>query len=524
MMGTVKIIPAKKIIGSTDLAAKTRLKVAAYCRVSTDREEQESSYDVQVAHYQEYISSRQDWELAGIYADDGISATNTKKREQFNKMIDDCMSGRIDMVLTKSISRFARNTVDCLKIIRQLKEKRIPVMFEKENINTLDAKGEVLLTIMASLAQQESESLSKNITMGLQFRYQQGYVMVNHNRFLGYTRQEKNGVLVVVPEEAEIVRRIYREFLEGKSLLRIARALTHEGVRNGAGNTKWWESNVQQILTNEKYMGDALLQKTYTADILDKVRKKNLGEMPQYYVEGSQEAIVSKKMFAMVQQEMARRSALMHNPNGRKRVYSSRYALSGIVFCGECGELYRRITWYIKGKRSIVWRCEARLERRGNGCNARTVHEEELFSAVVVAIDKVFQLKDDFFDAFEENIKVSLDKPSDCNRESRVKQIDSELEELQAQVVKLALARKDFTDLAARIQQLREERQVLLDNESMNNETKKRLDDIKHYLRNQAENLKEYDDSLTRNFVARITVLNKGFRVLLRNNMEIDVP
>ena len=523
-MGSVKFIPASRSIGALGLEAKARLKVAAYCRVSTDREEQESSYEVQVSHYREYISSRPDWELAGIYADDGISATNTKKREQFNKMIDDCMSGRIDMVLTKSISRFARNTVDCLKIIRQLKEKRIPVMFEKENINTLDAKGEVLLTIMASLAQQESESLSKNVTMGFQYRYQQGYVMVNHNRFLGYTRPEKNSALVVVPEEAEIVRRIFREFLEGKSILRIARDLTREGVRNGAGNTKWWESNVHQILTNEKYMGDALLQKTYTADILDKVRKKNLGEMPQYYVEGAHEAIIPKNLFAITQQELARRSAMTHDPEGRRRVFSSRYALSGLVYCDECGGLFKRINWNNRGKRSIVWRCESRVNGKGKPCNARTVHEEELFSAVVFAVNQVIRLKDDFLATLEENIKASLDKSCNPSIDSRIGSIDSELDALQAEALKLASAKKDYQKVASRIHVLRDERQTLLNNDAKTRAEKKRLDDLKDFLSSQTECFNEYNDSLTWNFISKITVLDKGFRVLMKTGIEIDVP
>ena len=217
--------------------------------------------------------------LAGIYADDGISGTNTKKREEFNRMIDECMAGNIDMVITKSISRFARNTLDCLKYIRQLKEKNIPVYFEKENINSMDSKGEVMLTIMASLAQQESQSLSQNVKLGLQYRYQQGEIQVNCNRFLGYTKDE-NKHLVIVPEEAEIVKRIYREYLEGASMLKIARGLEADGILNGAGRERWHTSNINQILRNEKYIGDALLQKTYTVDFLTKKRVKNNGLVP----------------------------------------------------------------------------------------------------------------------------------------------------------------------------------------------------------------------------------------------------
>jgi DNA invertase Pin-like site-specific DNA recombinase len=219
----VTVIPARQHIGTQmELAEKSKVRVAAYCRVSTDSDEQATSYEAQIDHYTDYIRKNPEWEFAGIYADDGISGTNTKKREEFNRMIKDCMAGGIDMVVTKSISRFARNTLDCLKYIRKLKDRNIAVFFEKESINTLDAKGEVLITIMASLAQQESQSLSQNVKIGLQFRYQQGVVLVNHTRFLGYTKDE-NKHLVIDPKEAKIVKRIYREYLDGASLMRIGR-------------------------------------------------------------------------------------------------------------------------------------------------------------------------------------------------------------------------------------------------------------------------------------------------------------
>ncbi|HUM44211.1 MAG TPA: recombinase family protein, partial [Fervidobacterium sp.] len=236
-MGNLKnitVIPARARIGNTVKADNTpKLRVAAYCRVSTDSEEQATSYEAQVEHYTNYIKGNPEWELAGIYADDGITGTNTKKRDEFNRMIEDCMEGKIDMVITKSISRFARNTLDCLKYIRQLKDKNIPVFFEKEHINSMDSKGEIMLTIMASLAQQESQSLSQNVKLGFQFRYQQGEVQVNHNRFLGYTKDE-NKRLVIVPEEAEVVKRIYREYLDGSSLLQIARGLEADGILTAA--------------------------------------------------------------------------------------------------------------------------------------------------------------------------------------------------------------------------------------------------------------------------------------------------
>ena len=238
----VTVIPARKHKRKSPDEEKPKLRVAAYCRVSTDSDEQATSYEAQIEHYTAFISGHPDWQLAGIFADDGISGTNTKKREEFNRLIDECMAGNIDMVITKSISRFARNTLDCLKYIRQLKDENIAVFFEKENINSMDSKGEVMLTIMASLAQQESQSLSQNVKLGLQYRYQQGEIQVNCKWFLGYTKDE-NKKLVIVPEEAEIVKRIYREYLQGASMLKIARGLEADGIKNGAGRDKWHTSN-----------------------------------------------------------------------------------------------------------------------------------------------------------------------------------------------------------------------------------------------------------------------------------------
>lgn len=400
----ITVIPARKRVGNTAAAEqRPKLKVAAYCRVSTDSEEQASSYEVQVAHYTQFIQKNPEWELAGIYADDGITGTNTKKREEFNRMIQDCMDGNIDMIITKSISRFARNTLDCLKYIRELKEKNIPVFFEKENINTMDSKGEVLLTIMASLAQQESQSLSQNIKLGLQYRFQNGEVRVNHSRFLGYTKDEE-GNLIIEPAEAEVVKRIYREYLEGASLLQIGRGLEADGILTGAGKTKWRPETLKKILQNEKYIGDALLQKTYTIDFLSKKRVKNNGIVPQYYVENSHEPIIPRELFMQVQEEMVRRANLRGGKGGKKRVYSSKYALSSIVYCGQCGDIYRRVHWNNRGYKSIVWRCVSRLEEKGSECTAPTINEETLQAAVVKAINELLANKEPFLSTLQKNI------------------------------------------------------------------------------------------------------------------------
>ena len=404
-MGNVMVIPAKRQVGNTarQQDAKPKLRVAAYCRVSTDSDEQATSYDAQVEHYTEFIQKNPEWEFAGIYADDGISGTNTKKREDFNRMIDDCEAGNIDMIITKSISRFARNTLDCLKYIRQLKDKNIPVFFEKEAINTMDAKGEVLITIMASLAQQESQSLSQNVKLGLQFRYQNGQVQVNHNHFLGYTK-DADGNLIIDPEQAEVVKRIYREYLEGYSMDRIAKGLEADGILTGAGKTKWWTSTINKILRNEKYIGDALLQKTYTTDFLNKTRVKNNGIVPQYYVEGNHEAIIPKDIFLRVQEELVRRRVVKTSTNGKKRSYSCNHCFAQIVICGKCGEMFRRIHWNNRGCKSVVWRCISRLEPTGQECRARTVNETVLENVVVQAINMLLGDKSTYQAQLQQNI------------------------------------------------------------------------------------------------------------------------
>jgi len=515
---SVALIPARKLTRKTKDEEKPNLRVAAYCRVSTDSDEQASSYEAQIEHYTSYINGHPDWELAGIFADDGISGTNTKHREEFNRMIDECMAGNIDHVITKSISRFARNTLDCLKYIRQLKEKNIPVYFEKENINSMDSKGEVMLTIMASLAQQESQSLSQNVKMGLQYRYQQGEIQVNCKWFLGYTKDD-NKHLVIDPEEAEIVKRIYREYLEGASMLKIARGLEADGIRNGAGKAKWHTSNINSILRNEKYIGDALLQKTYTVDFLTKKRVKNNGIVPQYYVENSHEAIIPREIFMQVQEELVRRRCVHLSQNGKKRSFSSNHCFSNMVFCGECGEVFRRIHWNNRGKKSIVWRCISRLENTGLFCDARTVPESEIEQVLMRAINDTLGKKVDFLSILQHNIEAVLSRGSDKVLED----IDKRLEELQTELLKLASSKSDYEDVAEEIYRLREEKQKAQVESAGRNEVRKRMADMKAFLRKQDVAISAFDETLVRRLIEKVTVYEGRFVVSFRSGVMVDV-
>ncbi len=516
---TVTMIPARRRVGNTAKEEeRPKLRVAAYCRVSTDSDEQATSYEAQVEHYTEYIKKNPDWEFAGIFADDGISGTNTKKREDFNRMIEECMNGSIDMIITKSISRFARNTLDCLKFIRQLKEKNIPVYFEKENINTMDAKGEVLLTIMASLAQQESQSLSQNVKLGIQYRYQQGHVQVNHNRFLGYTKDE-NGQLIIEENEAKVVKRIYREYLEGASLQEIGKGLEADGILTGAGKKKWRPETVQKILRNEKYIGDALLQKTYTVDFLNKKRVKNTGIMPQYYVEGSHEPIIPRDIYMRVQEEMLRRANLHSGQERKKRVYSSKYALSSIVYCSKCGEIYRRIQWNAHGKRYVVWRCCTRVENGPDACDADSIKEEELQNAVVQAVNKALGKRDSMKDALAANIETALTEVDGISMD----EIDARLEELQKELLKVANSRGNYDSITDEIYRLRELKQSAMVDSAEREGLKLRIDEMRQFLDEQTECITEYDEQLTRRLIEKITVYEDHFTVEFKSGTSVEI-
>ena len=331
-------------------------RVAGYARVSTDSDEQFTSYEAQVDYYTEYIQSRSDWEFVSVYTDEGISGCSTKHREGFREMITDALNGKIDLIVTKSVSRFARNTVDSLVTIRQLKEKGVEVYFEKENIYTFDGKGELLLTIMSSLAQEESRSISENVTWGQRKRFADGKVNLPYKHFLGYDRGE-NGEPVINEEEAEIVRLIYRLFLEGKTPVMICKQLEEMQIPTPSGKPVWSKTTVTSILQNEKYKGDALLQKCFTVDFLSKRTKANTGEVPQYYVENSHPAIIVPEEWEQVQAEFVRRKAM-------GGTYSGKDALSARLVCEDCGGFFGSKVWHSTDKyRKVIWQCNNKWKK-----------------------------------------------------------------------------------------------------------------------------------------------------------------
>lgn len=386
---TISLMSPPKAL-TVDKAKHHQKRVAAYCRVSTDSEEQLTSYTMQKKVYTEMIASRPDWELAGIYADEGISGTRADKRPQFQKMIKDCYAGKIDYIVTKSVSRFARNTVDCLNHVRALKNHGIGIYFEEQNIDTLSIDSELYLVIYAGFAQSESESMSKNITWAYRKRFEDGKVTMQYKLMLGY-KKGPDGEPEIVPEEAEIVKRIYEMFLSGQTVRAISEKLQSENIKVLGKKFSFSHVMVYNVLRNEKYCGDSILQKTVTVDCISKTRRNNMGEAPMYYVQNSHPAIISRETYHMTQAEIARRKALTPSSEKKATTYTgkySKYALSEVLICGECGSRYKRVTWSAGGKR-IVWRCMNRLENGKKYCKtAPTLKEEELHAAIVRAINQ----------------------------------------------------------------------------------------------------------------------------------------
>ena len=387
---TISVIePKRSLIVNREQYHQRR--VAAYCRVSTDSEEQLTSYTNQKKVYTEMIAAKPEWEFAGLYADEGISGTRADKRPQFQKMINDCLSGKIDYIITKSVSRFARNTVDCLDHVRMLRARGIGIYFEEQNIDTLQIDSELYLVIYAGFAQSESESISKNVTWTFRKRFQEGKPIFNYKCLLGY-RKGADGEPEIVPEEASIVERIFNMYLSGETINRISTKLREENLQIPGKRFSFSASMIKGILRNERYCGDSILQKTVTIDCIGKVRRKNTGEAPMYYVQNSHVGIISRELFHKTQEELARR--MSREPNSTKTATTatgkySRYALSNVMTCAECGSRYKRVTWTSRGKKRVVWRCISRLDYGKRYCKTTlTVDETALHAAIVRAINR----------------------------------------------------------------------------------------------------------------------------------------
>lgn len=527
----VTIIPAK-IQTAENRDKYHQLKVAAYCRVSTEQEEQQNSYQVQIAYYTDLINRKKEWTLAGIFADEGISGTQTKKRTEFNRMIRMCRNKKIDLVITKSISRFARNTVDCLEYVRQLKDLVIGVIFEKENINTLTMTSEFMIALYGSFAQAESESISKNVSWGKEKAYREGKVQFQYKYLLGYKKGE-DGKPEIVPEEAETVRLIYTLFLDGYSMSRIKKLLENKGILTSQGKKVWNESLIRSILKNEKYVGDALLQKTFTSDCITHKVVKNHGERPMYLVTDHHEPIIDRDTYNRVQQELARRSSkrkVSDKTVTEQGKYSSKYALTELLICGHCGTPYRRTTWAARGKKQIVWRCISRLEHGKKYCpDSPTIKEEQLHKAIIYAINNYYSCRNDIARILKTNIGSVLEcqgQEEIIAVENRLKEIDQARNDLVGLIASGGCDEdkldSEFAKLYQEEQQLSERLETLKSQNKTSQQTQDKLDKIIDMIEHENFELETFDNVLIRKLIECVKVLSKTeILVIFKGGYEV---
>lgn len=533
----VEVIPATWNPADESVREIRKLRVAAYCRVSTELEQQQTSYDIQIEYYTRHIMQNPNWIFAGVFADDGRSATNTFRRDDFNQLMNQCLKGKVDMVITKSISRFARNTVDCISWVRKLREKNVAVYFEKENLNTLDDSTEMILTILSSQAQEESRAISTNVKWGYARKFEKGES--TRQRSYGF-RKAPTGEMYIVEEEAAVIRNMARWFLDGDSLERIKHRLEDAGIETTTGKKTWSTGTIYNILTNEKIMGDVLLQKTFTADYLTKRRVKNSGQQKQYYVKNHHEAIIPKTVYYKIQEEIARRSSLKKAGTRKGKtaqgVYSSKYALTGIMVCNECGAHYRRTTWAKKGKKVIVWRCINRLEHGTERCHESPTLKEEVVQEAIMrrlhglAVD---QAEEAFMNGVKEDIlRTAKVVGGACTEE----EIDKTIEELKDQLMEYVgmAAREEggeawYSDrmrkLGLQVTELKKRKESIQEQEKKREEYEYLDREISRMLSETGRESGEgFDDILIRQMVREIRVISKDkLQLLLRTGMTLDV-
>ena len=527
----VTVIPAK--VQTAESRDKYhQLRVAAYCRVSTELEEQQNSYQVQIAYYTDHINKKKEWTLAGIFADEGISGTQTKKRTEFNRMIRMCRNKKIDLVITKSISRFARNTVDCLEYVRQLKDLGIGVIFEKENINTLTMTSEFMIALYGSFAQAESESISKNVSWGKEKAYREGKVQFQYKHLLGY-KKGADGKPEIIPEEAETVKLIYTMFLDGHSMKNIALILHVKGIHTKTGSTEWRTNTITRILQNEKYVGDALLQKTFTSDCITHKVVKNHGERPMYLVTNHHDPIIDRDTYNRVQQELARRNSkrkISDKTVTEQGKYSSKYALSELLICGHCGTPYRRTTWAARGKKQIVWRCLSRLEHGKKYCpDSPTIKEEQLHRGILRAINNYYSCRNDIVRILKANIGSVLE----CQGQEEILSVEKRLKEIdqaRTDLVNLIASGgcdedkldSEFAKLYAEEQGLSERLTMLKSQNKTSEETQAKLDKIMDMIEHEKFELETFDNVLIRKLIECVKILSKTeILVIFKGGYEV---
>jgi DNA invertase Pin-like site-specific DNA recombinase len=528
-------IPAKPESIKTK-ETQRQLRVAAYCRVSTDDEEQLTSYEAQQNYYTDKIMTNKEWTMAGIFADEGITGTSARKRPEFLKMVHLCKQKKIDIVLTKSISRFARNTVDCLNYIRALKALGIAVIFEKENINTLETDSEILITMLGAFAQAESESISQNVRWGKRQAMREGKASIQFKKMYAFERGE-DGNLQIIPDQAEEVQNMYRQFLAGASLRMIKEDLKSRNITNAKGDTDWTITAIRGILSNEKYCGDVLLQKTYISDCISKKVIKNTGQLPMYLVQNHHEGIVDRKTYDAAQAELARRNAgkspsKKTAPTGLTS-YTSKYALSERLVCGECGTLYRRCVWSKRGKKRIVWRCVSRLDYGTKYCHSSpTLDEEPLQQAILAAINSAMSRKSDLIREIRGAMELELapipgENMSLADIERRLEELSQQTKMLVAQATKVGAdaVAPQLKEILSESTALKETKSRLEEQRKNNTAAVLRIEDAESAMEQGAAEISEWNEAVIRQLVDTVKVISADeISVRLRGGAEICQP
>ena len=538
----IRKIEPVKTVDSAIQPLKRLIKVAAYCRVSTEQDEQANSYDAQIEHYTAEIAKHSDWLNAGIYADKGITGTMAKKRPEFLKMIRKCRQKKIDLILVKSISRFSRNTVDCLEYIRELKALGIGVIFEKEKINTLTETSEAMITIMGYFAQAESESISKNVTWGVRHAFSEGKVTFTHDIY-GYKNKKnpdtkRQDKISIVEDEATVIREIFERYYAGDSLTGICTYLNNNQiVPPGKKKDRWYPSTLQTILRNEKYKGDVLTQKTFCSDLLSHKREKNNGQLAQHYLENHHEAIIDRELFDKVQAEYARRNAKKviktdgTQETQKKGRYNSKYALTDILVCGHCGAPYRRCVWTHHGSRKVVWRCTTRMDYGKEKCNdSFTIEEEGLHQAILKAISNLSSRKEELKDELKAALSITLlDTGADMSITSLEQQIKEQENDLM-RVVRITAERgnkgefeTEFKRISDNIKDLKRLLEVEKTKIRPKLDIESRLEDLFTTIDRANVDVKEFNNQIIRQLIAQIRIDNESkMTVILTNGYRFE--
>ena len=515
-MKEVEVIKARNTLSSrTRTNLVNRMRVAAYCRVSTDSEDQLNSYKSQVEYYTDLIKGKSEWDLAGIYADEAITGTQVAKREDFQRLINDCMNGDIDMIITKSISRFARNTLDTLKYVRMLKEKNIAVFFEEENINTLTMDGELLLVILSSVAQQEVENISANVKKGLKRKMQRGE-LIGFQGCLGYDYHSEDKSISINEEEAEIVRYIFRRYIEGAGGSVIAQELQNLGYKTKRGSTTWPETTVIGIIKNEKYKGDILMGKTFTVDPISKRRLDNYGEEDQFYIRNHHEPIISEEMFEKAQEILKRRAKPRRlNTDGKREKFSRKYAFSCMLECGFCGGTLTRRSWHSGSEyNKLIWQCVTATKKGKKFCqDSKGIAEEIIEKAFVESYRLLCQNNKDVLDEFLARTEEALSSNNAAKQLAKIEKDISALDGKRAKLVDMRLEEtidketyeQKYYDLTSQIELLQKERVSLQESAETENTMKRRIAEFRKTLE-ENEVLDTFDRYVFESIVEKVIV------------------